>query len=103
MKSKKEISKSEKNEKSVELDTPVETEAAFSRRAFFKKTYSKAVAGLLFGAAAASTLGGCYEDYYDYYSNYYSDYSYGDYSDYSYYSDYSDYYVSYSNYYAFTS
>jgi hypothetical protein len=74
-------------------------EAALSRRAFFKRTYSSAVTGLLFGVAAVSTIGGCYEDYYDYYSNYYSDY-YGDYYSDSY--TYSDYYVYYSNYYAFT-
>jgi hypothetical protein len=77
-----------------------EREEELSRRAFFRKTYSSAVAGLLLGISAVSGFGGCDDDYYDYYSNSYSDSYYSDY--YSDYYNYSDYYVYYSNYYAFT-
>lgn len=87
------------NASKPEIAPPAEVEGAerrLTRRTFLAAGFSRAVATLLVGSAAAS-LGGClfyedysdYSDYYDYYSNYYGNY----YSNY-----YSDYYVYYSNY-----
>jgi hypothetical protein len=79
-------------------------DAQLTRREMLHQCYSSAVAKLLLGAAAVTTLAtptaGCYEDYYDYYSNYSDDYSdyapeyYGDSSYYNY-PDYSDSYFNY--------
>lgn len=102
VKKKDDIEKVE-SEKIEEKNPSEEAQDDVSRRGFFKKVYSTAVVGLIFGVFASDGPPGC-EDYDDYsdYSDYYNYYNYYDNYYGNYYYNYSYYYNYYSNYYNYS-